>query len=227
MRREIIILTKSDKNNGYCVAGVDRNNGEFIRLVSDHEESDYSLLEEHILYHNGEALNVMDIVSVEVMENQNCWYQPENYKIDTNTFERIGVATAEDIQEYLMDDLNYIFYNSDKKVEPQMIKSSNNKISLALVYVDELKLWKDMHKHNKINVNFEFNGQDYKFIKLTDSILYERYIDEVEECSPKPLVLYNVAIVMSLAGAYEFDGNHYKLVANIIENVNNPDCIYF
>lgn len=35
MECTVAILTMSSKNGGYCVAGVDVNNGNWIRLVSD------------------------------------------------------------------------------------------------------------------------------------------------------------------------------------------------
>ena len=33
MKKDIIVLTKSDKRAGYCVAGIDRLTGEWVRIV--------------------------------------------------------------------------------------------------------------------------------------------------------------------------------------------------
>ena len=52
-RKEVVILTKSYKNKGYCVAGIDAETGEWIRLVSDDEESHGSLFREHMSYNDG------------------------------------------------------------------------------------------------------------------------------------------------------------------------------
>lgn len=39
MEKKIIILTKSKKHSGYCVAGIDYETGEWIRLVSSDSET--------------------------------------------------------------------------------------------------------------------------------------------------------------------------------------------
>ena len=38
MKIELMVLAKSDKNNGFCVAGVTKT-GKFVRLVKDFEGS--------------------------------------------------------------------------------------------------------------------------------------------------------------------------------------------
>lgn len=39
MRKKVILLTKSLKNGGYCVAGIDYYTGQWIRLVSGNQET--------------------------------------------------------------------------------------------------------------------------------------------------------------------------------------------
>lgn len=43
MEKKIIILTKSKKHSGYCVAGIDYETGEWIRLVSSDLETEGAL----------------------------------------------------------------------------------------------------------------------------------------------------------------------------------------
>ena len=35
MDKEIVLLTKSKKRGNYCIAGVDRKTGEWIRIISE------------------------------------------------------------------------------------------------------------------------------------------------------------------------------------------------
>ena len=62
MRREIIILTKSDKVAGYCVAGVDRNTGEWIRVVSSNAATEHAVPYEDLITDDGALVEIYDMV---------------------------------------------------------------------------------------------------------------------------------------------------------------------
>ena len=47
MKKEVAILTKSSKYKGYCVAGIDVNTGEWVRFVSDNEQTHGALSAKH------------------------------------------------------------------------------------------------------------------------------------------------------------------------------------
>ncbi|MCT4605741.1 MAG: hypothetical protein N4A64_06485 [Marinisporobacter sp.] len=221
MEKEVLILTKSDKNGGYCVAGVDRENGKFIRLVSDDTETEYALSKYDIEYDDHTELEVMDIIKVKLKEKQECWYQPENYIIDREYyFLKIAKTNIQEIKNYIMTE-PYIFYNSDKSVDETIIKNQLNKYSLIMFRVDKLNLWKNKYKDRKIMASFDYNGESYSFIKITDSNLTEIYYDKVSKCAPRPFVIEGAILVMSLAGSHS-DGRHYKLIANIIEDEQMP-----
>lgn len=67
MEKRVIILTKSDKNGGYCVAGIDVNTGNFIRLVSEDENSNYALSDNDLIYDDERTyVEPMDIVNVQL-----------------------------------------------------------------------------------------------------------------------------------------------------------------
>lgn len=77
--------------------------------------------------------------------------------------------------------------------------------------VTELKLWPDKFNEGRLTANFIHLEHEYKFIKVTDHNLTEKYYQRVITSSPRPLILNNAIVIMSLAP------EHYKLVANIIE----------
>lgn len=216
MEKEVIILTKSDKNGGYCVAGIDKNNGNFIRLVSEDNKSNFALYDNDLIYVDEENyVETMDIVRVQLKGKQNCGYQPENYTIDNSYYmEKIGTITRSEIIKYLMNK-DYIFYNISNCIDREELEKQLKKYSLIIFEVSKLKLWKDMYKEGRITASFVHNVNEYNFIKVTDHNLTQKYYQRVIESSPRPFILNNAILIMSLAP--EFRGKHYKLVANIIE----------
>ena len=216
MEKRVIILTKSDKNGGYCVAGIDVNTGNFIRLVSEDENSNYALSDNDLIYDDERTyVEPMDIVNVQLKGKQNSWYQPENYIInDEYYFLKVGTASKNELRDYLMEE-EYIFYNSQNYIDNIELRNQLEKYSLVLFRVDELKMWRDKFKNGRIIASFIYNNEEYRFIKITDHILTEKYYDEVVSCDPRPYTLYNPILIMSLAPQY-INGKHYKLIANII-----------
>lgn len=217
LRKEVIILTRSDKNSGYCVAGIDVEEQRFIRLVSDDEDTDYALTDDDIMYEDGTQMQPMDIIEVDLIGDQGSENQPENYTIDRSKyFEKVGKAKKSEIREYLMKP-DFIFYNAEASVSEEEMEEILDKYSLVLFRVDELRLWLDKFKDGRITANFNYNDEEYRFIKITDHTLTNKYHDKVAECSPRPYVIKKAILVMSLAGV-AVGGKHYKLVANIIED---------
>ncbi|GKX66880.1 dual OB domain-containing protein [Inconstantimicrobium mannanitabidum] len=217
MDKKVIILTKSDKNGGYCVAGIDTSNGKFIRLVSEDEESEYALFDSDITYEDGQCLKVMDTIYVKLKDKQDCWFQPENYIIDSEYYlKKIGTATLDQIKNYLTHQ-DYIFYNNSNSILTNELRKQLKKYSLLIVELDELNLWRDKFKEKRIMASFLYNNQRYSYIKITDSILTEKYYYEVCQSEPRPYTLNNVIVIFSLACVFNMNASHYKLIANIIE----------
>ena len=86
MECTVAILTMSSKNGGYCVAGVDVNNGNWIRLVSDVVYTHGALSNNDIKYQNGRYCRPLDIVEVPIIRSMPLEYQPENVLIDTKKY---------------------------------------------------------------------------------------------------------------------------------------------
>ena len=67
MKKTIIILTKSKKHSGYCVAGIDYETGEWIRLLSSDNETEGAVPRDDLVFSNGQILEVYDIISCELL----------------------------------------------------------------------------------------------------------------------------------------------------------------
>jgi hypothetical protein len=217
MDKEVIILTKSDKNGGYCVAGIDKATGEFIRLVSEDIKSEHALFPNHLRYKGcTSSVEIMDIVDVRLKGKDKCWYQPENYIIEgEDSFKKIGTATKEEIRNYLMN-IDYIFYNNEKCVSPDLIKEFRDRCSLVIFKVDKLKLWLDKRNPERILANFKYNNNEYSYINITDHNITQKYINNIEMNDPRPYEINGAILIMSLGVLHQ--GKHFKLIANIIED---------
>lgn len=217
LKKKVIVLTKSDKNGGYCVAGIDVDKGRLIRLVSEDKSTDYALTDDDITYQDGTVMKPMDMIEVKLVGKQHSQNQPENYTIDDlEYFKKIRKVKKSEIREYLMKP-DFIFYNSDSSVSEGEMDEILNKYSIVLFRVKELNLWLDRFKEGRIMASFTYNGESYNYIKITDHTLTEKYYDRVSQYSPRPYVIDRAILVMSLAGV-AVRGKYYKLVANIIED---------
>lgn len=216
LKKDVIILTKSDKNGGYCVAGIDINSKELIRLVSEDEKTDFALSLEDITYKNKSIMHPLDKITVELKGKQNSINQPENYIIDnTKSFQKIGECDKGIIENYIMNK-PYIFYNSRNCVTNGELEKISNKYSLILFKVNKINLWKDNYKENRITASFIYNQQEYKYIKITDYELTKRYYNIVCEQGKRPYIINNPLLIMSLTGRPFKDKGYFKLIANII-----------
>ena len=81
MTKDIIILTKSKKDNGYCVAGIESETGKWIRLVSPNKLLNGSLTDFDMQMTNGEICEPLDFVRVEISQAVPSGCQTENHMI--------------------------------------------------------------------------------------------------------------------------------------------------
>ena len=81
MKKQICILTKSYKHGGYCVAGVDIETKEWIRLVnSDNPSTDEIRKEQMIL--NGKVIDCLDVLEYDFIKNVRKLYQIKTFTVD-------------------------------------------------------------------------------------------------------------------------------------------------
>lgn len=72
-KRQIVILAKSKKGSGHCIAGIDYKTGEWLRPISKsgHEGS--------IAKNVVENINIFDVVEIDFLDNCENKVQSENY----------------------------------------------------------------------------------------------------------------------------------------------------
>ncbi|TWH49554.1 hypothetical protein [Sporomusa sp. KB1] len=220
MEKEIILMAKSWKGGGYCTAGIDTTTGEWVRIVSDDAARQHAVTDEDMKYEDGTSPQVLDKVSIKWTAHTPNDYQPENYTMDSSYYwVKTGRADIDEIIDLHPTDFHgELFYNNDKKVTPGEIQaiSDGNKYSLALIRPLDTKInvkrW-DGNTRPKITACFTYMGRSYRYIKVTDPIFVMQYQD-IEDGDYS---LDNVYFVASLADPNPSDGDHWKLVATVLE----------
>lgn len=216
----LVCLANSRKLSGRCVAGiVDDGSGEWIRPVSarpSHEVSEYERQ-----YQDGSDPQVLDIVSVPLLQPQPYSFQSENWLLDPDYYwKKIGrvgwnkLLTLEQQPKTLWINGYDTYHGGNDRVPIDQADTLAD--SLKLVLVDGVTL--QVHAPGEIFGNpkrvvrarFQYAGCGY-ILRVTDPEYERAYLAE----SNGNYELGESFLTVSLGEPY--DGYAYKLVATIIE----------
>jgi len=221
MTKDIILLTKSWKGGGYCVAGIDTATGKWVRILSNNSSTtkQHAVSEEDMKYQNGTSAQVWDRVNIECIGSTPNYYQPENYTMDNGYYwGKLGTADIRNVVSLHPPERHgNLFYNSNKVVDPNEILTinPNERYSLALIKPEEVKIcvkrWDDYRPI--ITALFCHMGKKYQYIKVTDPIFVKQY----ENIFDGYYDINNVYFVVSLADLNPKDGLHWKLIASVLQ----------
>lgn len=212
MEKKIIILTKSKKHSGYCVAGIDYETGEWIRLVSSDSETEGAVPWEDLQYSNGETLEVYDIIMCRLLRKCGTIVQPENCLYDeTMKWEKVGKSNFDEvIKIHGYDSVEYVFENEDTKLPADWRFSGNP--SLCLLKIKDASIWVKTFEDKKISLNFTYDDIQYKYMSISQIDLLNYYKNKSDNSYP----LGTVTVVFSLTDKYYWNGKYYKVVAQIL-----------
>lgn len=212
MEKKIIILTKSKKHSGYCVAGIDYETGEWIRLVSSDLETEGAVPWEDLQCSNGETLEVYDIIMCRLLRKCGTIVQPENCLYDESTkWKKVGKSNLDEvIKIHGYDSVEYVFENEDTKLPADWIFSGNP--SLCLLKVKDASIWVKTFEDKKISLNFTYDDIQYKYMSISQIDLLNYYRNKTDDSYP----LGTVTVVFSLTDKYYWNGKYYKVVAQIL-----------
>lgn len=204
MKLEVVILTKSSKNGGYCVAGVNLKNGNWIRLVSDDACTHRALSCDAIKYPNGSICKPLDVVEIPIIKSMPLKYQPENFLIDTQkNWKKINTLSLEDILKIHPPEYhNVLLGNRYNRITEEEIKNVGR--SLILVKVTDLTIEHPREKSTK--ATFTYNNTQYSNMSVTDP----NYYDISNHWHTD-----NAILVMSLPESPYLDSCYYKFIAKI------------
>ena len=212
MKKQICILTKSYKHGGYCVAGIDIETKEWIRLVnSDNPNTDEIGKEQMVL--NGKVIDCLDVLEYDFIKNIPNSCQTENWLLNNSIspkfIKSISIEELADIVE-LDEEAVFICNKSNLLNDEEVL---NVKRSLYIFHVQNLKIEAASYEYYgeirfRYKCVFEYRGNKYTNISLTDPIY--------RDISQDGLNLTDALIIASLPCVPYGDGSFYKFVAKII-----------
>ena len=219
MYKKMVLLTKSKKLNGYCVTGVDLENGKWIRLMQPGEPS---VSPHDFRYDDGDEPEVLDIIEVDLLESFSTELQPENIvfnptKIVKCNYNDLSFVNARLNSDY--DEHDYVYYNRYPKLLDSMLPraAKENPYSLMIIEPERISFRKNNHK--RMEADFCWKGTEYKGFRVTDENFKRIFLDR--ETTDVFRLDRPVYIVVSLGEAFvnPASGNteYYKLVSAVID----------
>ena len=153
MKTELLILTKSDKNNGYCVVSINKF-GKFIRLVKNFEG--HSLDKEQFKFGN------MDLLTVNVIPAP-LINQKENYVLIEIINQTKTNIKNENLRKYIQNP-EFIFSNANPWLTQEEINHQNE--SFLFLEITDLIIYEN--NEGKHKCDFTYNNNNYKGFSVTD-----------------------------------------------------------
>lgn len=159
----VIVLTKSDKNGGFCVAGIDVETGNFVRLVSNNSFSHYAIPQHYM-----QNIDVLDVIDVSVNRCVPSFCQQENVEVRLEQWQKICSISTDDLKQLVNNDLPFIFVDDCFYLE----ETDAQKLSYSLMMVQVSNLSITRNQYNKTKARFYYNGTWYSNMSITDPQFY-------------------------------------------------------
>ena len=217
MDKDIVILAISEKNDNYCVAGIDINTGDWVRPYSDIKNINGAVPKDNIICDNGKSAKIFDIVRIKFEQPCNNLVQPENfYYNQSKRWRYLDSLTLH--KTVLIHDFDYrdiIFFNKNRRLVQSEIDAVNKKESLLMLYVTNLEVIvkiSDRDNHKQFRLNFDCEGVHYSEFAIGDIAVRAMYQDK-----PKGHYKFcdKAIIVFSLTDKFR-DDRYYKMAAQFI-----------
>lgn len=212
MIKQICILTKSYKHGGFCVAGIDLNTKEWVRLVNS-DNPDIDEIKKEQMFLNGEPIECLDVIECDFIKRIPHSCQTENWLLN-NSFQPkyIKTITIEELMKIVkIEKDDYFIFNQSNLLSSFEISKINR--SLYLYHVQNLKIEAISYEYYgeirfKYKCSFIYNNIQYNNISLTDPT----YRDIIQD----GLNLEHALIIASLPCVPYKDNFYYKFVAKVI-----------
>lgn len=162
----MLVLAKSYKFDNFCVAGIDLDRNNYIRIGSGQE---CDSIQEHKLIVNGKQIDLMDVINIDVKKLPNKGCQTENYEL---------IKINNIIAKYTIANLNLLYNKLNKSTnifgsfQNHLPSPCHSKESLVLLRVNGLST-NSFESHfdgkTKRKCSFWYNGNLCNEYSLTDS----------------------------------------------------------
>lgn len=238
--KTIVVLAKSYKPGGWCIAGKEvtkiENNqvtlGHWIRPVSNNDLNHNAITSDICRYSDGSEVKVLDIVTIPISSHSPVVGQPENYTVDdSKIWKKISILSAKSISS-LVDSCEDIWLEDGGETDKvssiyemavgisqslYLIKPTELLVTLSNQYNDYTEEFK-----KKITSSFNYNNQYYENISITDPAIRKALSRQYPNDGEKNIIMAlkngdNYTLCMSLSPQFGDAMKHYKLVATIFD----------
>ncbi len=217
--KRIVCLANSRKLQGRCIAGKEitaEGFGKWIRPISSQENGE--LWHTHMRCQDGQAPNLLDVISISFKGRKPHGYQIENHLIDeAKRWQRVEKIALSDLPA-LCDPVDTLWVNgfhSQNGINdrvPLDIAERELRSSLLLIRPSRLTVSvAQEYNSRKARAYFFFNSTAYR-LAVTDPAAESLFL--AQEDGEYPISRRNVYLCASLGEPYR--GFTYKLVAAII-----------
>ncbi|MBU4276406.1 MAG: hypothetical protein KKC30_06695 [Proteobacteria bacterium] len=228
MNKRLVVLTKSDKVGGWCIAGreligesLDYNLGNWIRPVV----ADGPIGNHQCVLNDSSSVQVLDIVEIPMAGPRPIKHQPENYLIKEDVpWKKLGTMSPSALRSFIErpDSLWWDPSAFPEYVTPHYV--SNTLINQSLYIIKPDNLFLNLYRYgerNRTKAIFTHNGQSYQ-LQVTDPRVKSFTAGKFNTTSATDVKIdlpnqNDYFICISLAGLFEQQRKHYKLVASIID----------
>lgn len=214
MKRQIVLLTKSAKDKGYCVAGIDCETKKWVRLVTSENGNTGALSKADISYFsNGQEWQFvpLDMVEVDTSDYFTKNSQTENCLLKGKISKPLRRYSINDfICFYSAQSPAYIYCNTREYLIKEEVR--NIRYSLLFVKVQNLLIESN---GNKIKARFYYNNNFYNNFSVTDKKVYSEILDTQEDKFYEES--YIVVSLPALPWSDTGEDRYYKFIAQIFE----------
>lgn len=213
---EGVVLSKSRKDNNYCIVIGELNSKKLYRLVANNNHDINKAL---FVDRKNHEINIKDIIEFSVIKNHTHNFQNENLEVDLSYGITIKSYYTKKLDDFLsktnsiFGDFNNFLLSSEGEQNLLL-----NPHSIILIYVENVTL----NYHQDVRINdfdqtyikniyqgtFTYNGQTMT-ISVTDPI-YERRLLKTNN-----ITLKDKYLLISLS-ADKFNGHYFKFIASIM-----------
>ena len=213
--RKLIILAESAKFNNYCVAGVDVDNGKWIRPISETPELEDAVPIDDLEYPDGSRVELLDIVEIKFSDRAaDNPIQPENFFYNAKYFwQKVGRVTLQELIDLRgFDRRDRIFYNDDRSILGTNVIKFDERESLLLLPVENLFISIEETDHKKFFADFTYQGRNFHRFSVGDIAVRKKFADTG---TGKHFFKDKSTVVFSLTNPFRYNAVCYKMLAQI------------
>jgi len=206
---EIICLANSFKNQGRCIAGIDRQSGQWVRPISDFDDGRIPVDNEFIPASN---IRILDILNIPIDIGKKSGHEVENIGYINSPWQIIDRAKVVDLLKYREEKL--LFPNYEKAIPYQYIETQAPVRTLQLVEVKSFAC----HKNSQGKWRGVIGDEKYDFadinLSITDPLI-------LEKLNQGQTISSHCFVCLSFGQPWRPDASSplqcYRLIAGVVE----------